>query len=555
MNADLIIRNGHVLTMDEAQPVAEAIAIAGNTILAVGRDAEVRALIGSKTRDIDAAGGTVLPGFIESHMHLFTGAAELDHLNLEDVSGFPALRDAVAAHAAAHPGDGLMVAEQANYIILGERQPVTRQHLDRIVADRPFMMFAYDHHTAWANSLALEQAGILKGRELGPGSEIVMGSDGLATGELREFEAFGPVRGLSPYGSRARLGLMTGGEPEPPPTPTEFAHDLKVIGRGLAHCARHGITSIHNMDGNFYTLELLEELEHRGELTARARVPFHFVTTMGLPDLETASAMAARYRSEKLASGFVKLFVDGVVESSTAVLMEDYASRPGWRGEPLFTAERFAAIAIEADACGLQIAVHAIGDGAVRLVLDGYAAARAANGARDSRHRVEHVELIQPGDIPRFREMGVIASMQPPHAPGCQSFPLEPYLSMIGRERWPQAFAWNELRAAGTRLVFASDWPVSDINPMRSIKSAMTRKPWAPDLADQRQTLEQALAAYTRDAAFAEFMEHRKGQLRQGFLADLVVLSGDLAATPPEDFGSIRPSFTICDGRVVFEAS
>ena len=553
MTADLIITNAAVLTMDEAMPRAGAVAIRGQKIAAVGTPADVAALKGSGTRVIDAGGASVTPGIIEGHMHLFAGAAELDHLNLHGVHGEAALGAAIRKHVAARPGTDLVTGQQADYVIISETEPVTRHHLDAIIPDRPFMMFAPDHHTAWANTRALEMAGLLAGKVLGTGNEIVMGADGLASGELREGEAINPVRDLSPGGNRDRLGLITGGEPDPAPTPPQFAHDLDLMRRGLAHCARHGITSIHNMDGNFYTLELLAALEAQGELTARVRVPFHFKNFMGLDMLEKASAMAARYNSDTLCSGFVKLFVDGVVDSSTGVLVDDYADRPGWRGEPLFSRDRFAEIAVEADRRGLQIAVHAIGDGAVRIVLDGYEAARKANGRRDSRHRVEHVEVIHPDDIRRFGDLEVIASMQPPHPPGSQGLPLEPYLTRIGERRWPYAFAWNELREAGARLVFASDWPVSDINPVCSMQSAMTRKAWKPGLRDQRQSLEQALRAYTADAAFAEFREDRKGKLRPGMLADVVVYGGNLETTDPDALHGIAPRFTICGGRVVHE--
>ena len=214
MSADLIIRNGKVLTMDEACPRAEAVAMAGNTILAVGTDAEVGSLKGNHTHEIDAGGGTVLPGFIEAHMHLFGGAAELDHLHLDGVRGFEALRAAVRAYADGRPDDDLLIGGQVDYIILGEHEPVTRQHLDRILPDRPFIMYAPDHHTAWANTAALDKAGLLKGRKLGPGNEIVMAADGLAAGELRENEAIDPVQKISRKGLRDRLGLTTGGEPE-----------------------------------------------------------------------------------------------------------------------------------------------------------------------------------------------------------------------------------------------------------------------------------------------------------------------------------------------------
>ncbi|WP_395663568.1 amidohydrolase [Aestuariivirga sp.] len=553
MTASLIITNARVLTMDEARPRAGAIAVSGNRIMRLGTHADVMSEVGPLTRVVDAGGGTVIPGFVEGHMHLFAGAAELGHLQLFGTRGFAELKARTEAYVRAHPGDDLIVGEQADYVIIGEDEPLTRHHLDRIVKDRPMLLFSPDHHTAWANTVALEKAGLLGGRDLGPGNEIVMGPDGLALGELREGEAFNPVRALSRKGMRDRLGLMTGGEPEPYPEKAEFESDLAMMREGLAHAARHGITFIQNMDGNVYTLELLEELHRRGELTARVRVPFHFKNFMDIAMLEKASQMAARYGSDMLCAGFVKLFVDGVTDSGTAVMLDDYADRPGWKGEPLFTPARFAGIAVEADRRGLQIAVHAIGDGAVRIVLDGYEAAMRANGRRDSRHRVEHIEVIHPGDIARFAELGVIASMQPPHPPGCHGLPLEPYLSRIGAARWPYAFAWTALREAGARIVFGTDWPVSDIDPLWSIQSAMTRGRWTGDMPDNRQSLAQSLRSYTADGAYAGFMEQKTGVLREGMLADICVLPVDLEATEPASFKGIMPRMTVCDGRVVFE--
>ena len=554
MSASLIITNASVLTMDGARPRAGAIAMSGNRISRVGSHADVMAEKGVSTRVVDAGGASLIPGFVEGHMHLFAGAAELSHLQLFGTRGFDELKARTEAYMRANPGDDLIIGEQADYVILGENEPLTRHHLDRIVKDRPILVFSPDHHTAWANTLALEKAGLLKGRKLGPGNEIVMGADGLATGELQEGEAFLPVRELSRKGMRDRLGLVTGGEPDPYPTKAEFESDLETMRVGLAHAAAHGITFIQNMDGNLYTLELLEELQRREALTARVRVPFHFKNFMGLEMLEKASAMAVRYRSPMLASGAVKLFMDGVIDSGTGVMAEDYADRPGWRGEPLFEPARFAAIAVEADRRGLQVAVHAIGDGAVKIVLDGYEAALKANGRRDSRHRVEHVEVIRREDIPRFAQLGVIASMQPPHPPGNHGLPLEPYLSRIGRARWPLAFAWKALREAGARLVFGTDWPVSDIDPLWSIQSAMTRGRWADDLPDNRQSLDQSLRSYTADGAYAGFMEDQTGTLKEGMLADLCLLPVDLEKTDPASFKGIRPRLTVCDGRVAFEA-
>jgi predicted amidohydrolase YtcJ len=549
-DATLVVQNGAVLTMDPDRPRAEAVALAGGRVLAVGETDAMRALAAPGARVIDARGATVLPGFIESHLHLFAGGSELAHLQLLGVAGFDALAEAVRGHAEAHPDRAVIVGQGCDYAILG--RALTRHDLDRILPDRPVCLLAADHHTAWANTVALERAGILRGRALNTGNEIVMGADGLATGELREFEAKAPVLMLAGE-ARPMAGLATGRDPEPPPTEADLRADMVPMERGLAHCARHGFTSLVNMDGNTYTLRVLDALRAEGRLTARVRVPFHMRPDRDVADLAEASAMAEAWDDEWLSSGFVKLFMDGVIDSGTAVRLDDYPGRPGHRGDPLHDAERFAAIAIEADRRGLQIAVHAIGDGAVRRVLDGYAAARTANGPRDARHRIEHIEMIDRADIPRLAELGVIASIQPVHAPGAMDFPLQPTMDIVGKGRWADAYLCADLKAAGAHVAFASDWPVADINPLRGIQAALTR-PTYEGARDQRLSLMETLAAYTTGGAHAEHAEDRKGMLRAGYLGDVVILSADIEAVPPEEIGAMHVGTTICGGRIVWEA-
>ncbi|PYB69697.1 amidohydrolase [Rhizobium wuzhouense] len=554
MSADIIIHNATVLTMDDDRPRTEAVALTGNRVTAVGSNAEILALAGPQTRIVDANGATVLPGFNEAHMHIFGGSVSLGELSLFGVKGFDALSKAVRDYAAAHPDLPLLVAQTADYTILSETERVTRHHLDRIIADRPFLMFAPDHHTAWANTMALEMGGIIKGGDVGVGNEIVMGEDGLANGELRETNAIRPVASMGATGGRESLGVGTGGDPAHVTT-EERAGDIAVLKKGLAYCASLGITSFQNMDGNLYQLEMLDEIEKTEGLPVRVRMPYHMKNFMPLSDLEEkAAAWKKRFDTDKLRCNFVKLFMDGVTEGETAVFVDDYAHKPGWKGEPLFSAEAFNAVATEANRLGMPVAVHAIGDGAVRMVLDGYEASIAANGKSDMRNRIEHIEVVHPDDIPRFATSGTIASMQPTHPPGSAGLPLEPYLTYIGRERWPHAFAWKTLVDAGATIVFATDWPVSPLPPLSCIRDAMTRQPWADDMPDQRLSLTETLAAYTRTGAWVEYMEDRKGVLKPGYLADVVVLSGNIETTAAADIADLSPVLTICDGRVTFDA-
>lgn len=542
---DLIVTNGAVLTMDPARPEAEAVAVADGRITAVGSRAEIERLAGPRTDMIDAGGGTVLPGFVESHLHLVLGGAELAHLQLAGVHGAEALTRAAQSFAAAHPDRPLLMAQGGDYGLLD--RPMTRQDLDAILPDRPFAITAPDHHTVWANTAALRAAGLLEGASMPHGHEVVMGADGRATGELREFEAFAPVIALGGE-ARLNLGIATGEEPSPWPDAAERAIDRAKIARGLAHCAAHGITSMVNMDGNRYTLELLRELQRAGGLTARIRVPFHFKPHMALADLARAEAMTRDFDDDWLACNFVKMFMDGVLDSGTAYRLDDYPDAPGWRSEPLFEPARFAEIATAVDRRGLQIAVHAIGCGAVRTTLDGYAAARAANGARDSRHRIEHIELIDRADIPRLAALGVVASLQPPHPPGAMDFPLQPTLDRIGRSRWPDAYLCRTLAEAGAPVVFASDWPVTDVSVLRGLQAALTRRPYE-GAADERLTLAESLRAYTAGGAWANHRERLTGTLRAGLAADLAILDGRLEERAADSLGSLGVARTLCGGR------
>ncbi|MDH4413373.1 MAG: amidohydrolase [Rhizobium sp.] len=549
----MVIKNGRVLTMNETQPRASAVALSGNRILAVGDWDDVAGFVGPATDVIDAGDATVMPGFNEGHMHIFGGSVGLVQLDLFGVKGFAALRDAVRQYASDNPATKLVIGNGADYGII-EPERLSRHHLDLILPDRPMIVFAFDHHIAWANTIALKQAGIFEGRDVGVGNEIVMGEDGFATGELRESNAYGPVVDLSETGGRDMLGIATGGDPENL-TEEDRANDLAVLRKGLQYCASLGITSLQNMDGSLYQLELLDQIEREDGLPCRMRMPFHMKNFMPVSFIEEkAAAWRDRFNSDRLRSDFVKLFMDGVIEGETAVMHDDYAHRPGYRGDPLFSQDAFDAVATEATRLNLPVAVHAIGDGAVHMVLEGYEKAIKATGNTKIRHRIEHIEVVLPSDISRFAELGVVASMQPPHPPGTGSLPLQPCLEFIGRERWPYAYAWRTLVDAGAKMVFATDWPVCPLDPLLSIEQAMTRKPWADDMPDQRLTLEETLQAYTINSAYVEQMEDRKGMLKPGYLADVVILDGDIEAVSHDRISSLRAVKTICDGRVTYSA-
>ncbi|MCA0920679.1 amidohydrolase [Pseudooceanicola nanhaiensis] len=550
---DLILYNAAVRTMVSDAPTAEAVAVAGNRILAVGTNTEVMALAMPATRVIDARGGTLMPGFYESHLHLFPGGVSLGQLNVAAIFGAEALREAVRTFAAAHPEADLLVAFGANYTMLGDDVRISRHDLDAVIPDRPFYMIACDYHTGWANTVAMEKAGLLHGRDVGPASEVVMGADGTATGELREAGAMDLLMALKSGGTRDTLG-MSGLEPGPL-TEAEREADIACLLAGMEYCARHGITKLINMDGNRYQLELLAEMERRGTLPCRIEVPYRIPIDAEGDPIAKAVEMTRDFATEKVSCGRVKMFMDGVFDSWTALKLEDYPDRPGFRGEPIVPPDLFARLCTEADAAGLQISVHAVGNGAVRHVLDGYEAAAQANGPRDSRHRIEHIDNIHPDDILRLRDLRVIASMQPVHPPGSAGLPLEPTVTLMGRENWPWAFNWRAIRDAGVPICFATDWPISPLDPLHAIHCALTRRPWAEGLPDPRLTLDECLEAYTLQGAYAAFDEDRLGRIAPGMLADMVLLEGELESLTSPGGHMVRATLTICDGIVTHEAT
>ncbi|MCF8511984.1 MAG: amidohydrolase [Rhodobacteraceae bacterium] len=552
MDVDLVITNAKGLTMDPARPRAQAVAAKAGRIVALGSTAEIAALAGPGTRVIDAGGRSLLPGFVESHMHLLLGGSELMQLHIHGLRGQEKLAAAVAKYRAGHPDLPLIMAQGAEWGLLG--RPMTRQELDKICPDLPIALWAPDHHTVWANTIALEKAGILHGAETQPGHIIVMAEDGTATGELREFGAYERVIALGGAG-RLHLSIATGEEPVPEPTPEERAADMAVFAAGLAHCAAHGITTIVNMDGNRYQLSLLDEMRRTGQLTARVKIPFHFKPHMDIQALDRAEAMHRDYNDDWLSSGFVKMFIDGVLDSHTALMVDDYPNSPGDRGMPLFELDRYSAICTEIDRRRLQIAVHSIGDGAVRATLDGYEAALKANGPWDSRHRVEHVEIINRADIPRFAALGVTASVQPSHPPGVMDFPAEPTLTdHIGKDRWRDAYVWKTLVDAGARIAFASDWPVTDVNVMRSLQAALTRVPY-DGAADERLGFMDTLFAYTAGGAWAAHMEGLVGTLAPGMAADFVLIDGDIETIPADQLGKTGIALTIAGGQITHQGA
>ena len=532
-SADVLITNAHIFTADPTKASAEAIAIQGNSIAFVGNSDEAAEWRGASTRLVDGGGKTLLPGFIDSHFHMLMGSLLLDDIHGESASTYEELAGIVKTFAADNPDKAWLSGFGLKYSLGPGHIPLTRQHLDAIVPDRPLYLVGYDGHTSWANSLALQKAGIFNGAECGSNSEVVLDEHGQATGELRESGAHEKIEKLlsQPDGPQKR----------------------RLLKKGLKLASSLGITSVHNMDGGDEQASLYAAFEDTGDLSVRIYVPYSIRPSTPFENIEKeAAGLKRKYQSQMVRGGCVKLFMDGVIESYTGLLVDEYTDQPGTCGASNYEVEQFNRFVIEADRLGLQIFVHSVGDGGVRRVLNAYAAAREANGLRDSRHRVEHIEVIHPEDVHRFSELDVIASMQPLHAP--------PYVDdgdvwqwRVGEQRWPLSFAWSTMRESGAHLVFGSDWPVVSQDPLLGIHNTLNRIPWKEGMPHHRQNLADTLLSYTRQAAYAEFQEGCKGQLKTGYLADLVLLSEDIFQLPPEQMKTVRPLLTMMDGRIVHE--
>ncbi|MFN8413028.1 MAG: amidohydrolase [Anaerolineales bacterium] len=525
-NADFVITNAKVFTSDSENPQAEAIAIKGNRIVYAGTNAGAKEYQGTATQVIDAQGKTVTPGFIDSHFHLLWGAISLGGAQLYEVKGLEDLEKVLKTFEAENKTNDWVEGRGVRYDVVS-----TRHELDKIISDKPVYLNAYDGHTSWANTKALEIAGILQPGVEAPGNGVIVRDEnGLATGELRE-TAMNMVSDLIPEPSDSRK--------------------RELLKMAIQKINATGVTSVHNMNGEMEEMLVYAALEDAGELTLRVYVPYWVKPDTTEAMLQEAAEMA-KIQGDFARGGAAKFFMDGVWESYTALNIDPYADNPGAKPDGIFSLDHFTRMASLADKMGLQIFVHCCGDGAVRRTLDGYEAVQKLNGKRDSRHRIEHIEVIHPNDIPRFQELGVLPSMQTSHAPFSMS-EGDVWPSRVGQERWPLSFAWRNIKNAGNAIALGSDWPVAPYDPMVNIHVGLNRELWNPNDPNQCLTLEELIIGYTRDAAYAEFKENEKGQIKVGYLADLVLFSHDLFSLKSEDIMSAKPVMTMVDGKIAFQ--
>ncbi len=529
--ADIVLASNAVFTGLDAEPVAIAIAIIGNKIAAIGSEEEIEPYIGEQTKVYHYEDKLIIPGFHDFHLHIMLGCISMNSAYLFAARSEDEAVEMARVHAEANPDDPWVIGFTWDAGYWDTQKLPTRASLDRVFPDRPVALYHAEGHYGWVNSKALELAGITRDTENPPFGIIEKDGQGEPTGILYE-TAMGLVSDLAFDFSRERR--------------------LAMVKSFFQHAASLGITAVNDLyapdvNSNPDHFALYKTLEDNGELTARV----HLLPVLD-GNLDKARELRAMYQSSMLRVAGLKQFIDGVITGYTAYMLEPYADKPETRGETTFPAETIKQWVIDADREGFSIRFHAIGDGAIRLALDAYEAAQQANGVRDSRHTIEHVEVIHSADIPRFAQLGVIASMQPDH------FAMSErgvYTSRIGEEREKNVFVIKTLKDSGARLAFGTDFPIDQLTPMLQLYRAVTRidssgtEVWHPH---ERITLAEALQAYTSGSAYGTFREHELGTLEAGKLADIAVLDRNLFAGTAEDILETKVELTIVDGKVVY---
>jgi predicted amidohydrolase YtcJ len=532
--ADRVFLNGRIWTGEPGRPWAEALAVRGTRLIAVGRSDDVKDLAGKGTDVFDLHGHFVAPGFIDAHLHLLDGGLSLEELRLDEAATLEQLTKAVSEWAKAHPEQHWVTGEGWQYEAFPGGLP-TRRQLDAIVPDRPAWLVSYDGHTGWANSLALRLAGVTRTTSEPPGGTIGRDASGEPSGILKE-TAMQLV---------ARL--------VPKPLPHEKERALKAA---IEQAAAWGLTSVHQAGMDEEDLRLLASAA-QDVPKLRVYVALRIERNPTPAVLAHQDELRQRYAEGLVRVGAIKGYVDGVVESGTAAMFDPYPT--GGRGIPRWTQEELDRAVAAYDAAGWQVMLHAIGDRAIDMALTAFERAARANGTSGRRHRVEHIEVPRLSDLPRFRAGGIIASTQALFAyPGPK--PEETvYIKALGPERARRAMPFKSIDAAGAVQAFGSDWPVFSAQVVRGIGCAVTRTTaeglpvggWEPD---ERLSPEAALAHFTRDAAFAEHAEKEKGTLAPGKLADFVVLSQDILRSPPERIRDTKVLLTVLGGQDTWRA-
>jgi len=535
--ADLILRHGAIYTMDAPRRWVESVAVANGRIIFAGPDAGAVRLAGPSTKVVDLGGKMVLPGFHDSHVHLMEGGLDMSLCDVKSVLTPREVLAAIRKFAAAHPDKPWVTGSGWDLPVFPEANP-RKEQLDEAVGDRPAYIESADGHSGWANSKALALAGVTKDTPDPAGGRIER--DPVTkepTGTLRE----------------SARELVT--SKIPAPTAEQNTAGLK---RAVEFANSLGIVSVQEADASDEILNAYRELESRGQLTLRVVAALR--TDPRKSDEQVAGLVErrAKFSGQRMRATAAKIFADGVIESGTAALLDPYLNRGGSRGELNFAPDRLAKLVTRLDREGFQVHIHAIGDRAIRVSLDAHEAAQIANGRRDARHHIAHLELIEPEDIPRFRDLGIIANFQPLWAfadPYIKDLTLGP----LGADRSRWLYPMASILKTGAVMAAGSDWPVTSLNPIEAIQVAVTRRgPTEPEgpawIPEEKMDLPAILAAYTINGAYLNHEEKETGSIEVGKSADLIVLDRDLFKIPPEKIHEAKVVWTLLEGREVFRA-
>lgn len=529
--ADLIITNAKIWTMDKARPQAEALAIVGERIVAVGSAADMDVWHGPQTKVVDAQGRLLLPGFNDAHVHFVDGGEHLQEVQLKDTATPQEFAERIAQRARKTPKGEWVTGGDWDEQKWSPPELPTRELIDPVTPNTPVFVNRYDGHESLANSVALQLANITSKTPDPPGGEIVHDAQGNPTGVLRD----------------AAQDLVAKVMP-----PMSHARRMRAIRQAMDYAASLGVTSVQDMNPSYDDVKAYSELQEKGQLTLRI-----YVAPMETEWKDQAKiGIRHAFGTPLLRMGAVKGYADGSLGSETAYFFDAYTDNPKSHG--LLSAEMHPPSAMlqrlrSADAAGLQICIHAIGDRAISMTLDMFEQIEKSNGKRDRRWRIEHSQHMAAKDFARYARLGVIASVQPYHAIDDGRWAEK----RIGPERIKRTYAFRTFMENGVRLAFGTDWSVAPLSPMWTIYAAVTRatldgknpEGWIPE---QKLTVPEAVEAYTMGSAYAEFQEKDKGSITAGKLADFVVLSDDIFHIPPSQIKNVKVEATYLGGKLVY---
>ena len=532
--ADLIIQNARIWTVDPSLPNAESVAILGDRIVAVGSTTEVQAWRGPRTRVFDAEGKRLLPGFNDAHVHFVDGGAQLDNVELNDATSQQEFARRISERAAKlSKGEWLLGGDWDETKWTPAVLP-TKELIDSITSQTPVAVDRYDGHMVLANSLALKLAGITAATPDPAGGLIVRDAQGNPTGALKD----------------AAMDLLF--KFVPPLTHDQRRH---AVERALAHAASLGVTSVQHMNPDYADIAIYSELLDEGKLTTR----IYAAPLIPQVDDQVKLGIRRAFGGPYLRIGAVKAYADGSLGSTTAYFFEPYLDQPNNRGllsDEMHPISLMRDRMMQADAAGIQICTHAIGDAGISAILDIYAEIQKEHGSRDRRWRIEHAQHMAAKDFDRFAQLHVIASVQPYHAIDDGRWAE----GRIGHDRSSRTYAFRTLLEHGVRLALGTDWNVAPLDPMLTLYAATTRATldgknpngWFPE---QKLTIKEAIEAYTMGSAYAEFQESEKGSITPGKLADMVLLSDDVLSIDPVKIRDVKVLKTWVGGKLTYDAA